>query len=248
MLSDVVAVSAFPEVPAAILVVDAVVTSVTDPEPGMAAETPSVPVSVIVLLAVNVFPFATVRVALVVGAVIVSLFMVVAVAAPRVGVTKDGELLNTSNPEPVSSEITPANSADVVAEKALSLFEVVANRPEVGSVIDVAPVAVSVMAYAPDVVRFPAISRLPASFKVLAAFTTSSVSVLFAVSAVDEVAAIDKSYAAEVSRRLNEVRAVTDVMVSHTGCAPAEPVPVCVKNFLVEDVFGAIKPVLAASV
>jgi hypothetical protein len=45
---------------------------------------------------------------------------------PNAGVTNVGDVANTNAPEPVSSEITPANSADVVAAKADSLFAVTA--------------------------------------------------------------------------------------------------------------------------
>jgi hypothetical protein len=48
----------------------------------------------------------------------------VADATPIVGVTKVGEVAKTKAPEPDSSEMTPANSADVVADKALNLFVV----------------------------------------------------------------------------------------------------------------------------
>ena len=50
--------------------------------------------------------------------------ILVADAAPRVGVTSVGEVANTSEPLPVSSLITPSSSADVVAAKTLSLFAV----------------------------------------------------------------------------------------------------------------------------
>jgi hypothetical protein len=43
---------------------------------------------------------------------------------PRAGVISVGELAKTSAPDPVSSEMTPANSADVVAAKADSLLAV----------------------------------------------------------------------------------------------------------------------------
>jgi len=43
---------------------------------------------------------------------------------PNAGVTRVGEVANTRAPEPVSSEITPANSDEVVAEKTLNLFDV----------------------------------------------------------------------------------------------------------------------------
>jgi len=73
-----------------------------------------------VLLDVNVFPSAIVKVDPVAGCVIVSLFTVVAVAAPIFGVVNDGLVLNTSDPVPVSSEIAVANCADVP----VSVFDV----------------------------------------------------------------------------------------------------------------------------
>ena len=65
--------------------------------------------------AVRVLPSAMVRVELVPGAVIVTLLIDVAVATPSDGVVKLGEVANTSAPDPVSSEITPASCAEVVA-------------------------------------------------------------------------------------------------------------------------------------
>jgi hypothetical protein len=58
---------------------------------------------------------ANVKVAPVAGWVKVNLFIDVAVATPNTGVTKVGEVAKTRLPEPVSSEITPNNCADVVA-------------------------------------------------------------------------------------------------------------------------------------
>ncbi len=72
---------------------------------------------------------------------------------PNAGVMKVGELLNTKRPEPVSSEITPASSADVVAANTLSLFPVVVNVPAVGNVTLVAAVVVSVKLLAPEVAK-----------------------------------------------------------------------------------------------
>ena len=46
---------------------------------------------------------------------------------PSAGVTKVGEVPKTSRPEPVSSEITPASSAEVVAAKSDNLFVNIAN-------------------------------------------------------------------------------------------------------------------------
>ena len=61
---------------------------------------PSVPTSVKLLLAVNVLPSAIVKVEAFVGAVIVTLFTLVAVATPIVGVTKVG-LVSITNLLPV---------------------------------------------------------------------------------------------------------------------------------------------------
>ena len=83
---------------------------------------------------INEDPLANVNVALVAGAVSVSLLMLVAVATPSVGVTKVGVLANTKAPLPVSSDITPSNSNDVVAAKSDNLLLVVANVPVVGKV------------------------------------------------------------------------------------------------------------------
>ena len=63
---------------------------------------PSVPEKVRVLLAVKVFPSAIVRVAVVAGAVRVSLLTLVAVATPMSGVTRVGEVARTTEPEPVA--------------------------------------------------------------------------------------------------------------------------------------------------
>jgi hypothetical protein len=70
-----------------------------------------------------------VRVALVAGAVIATLLIDVADATPSTGVTNVGEVANTRTPLPVSSEITPASSADVVAAKKLKLLALRATVP-----------------------------------------------------------------------------------------------------------------------
>jgi len=67
----------------------------------------------------------------------------VAVAAPRTGVTSVGVFAKTRAPVPVSSEITPASSDEVVAENTDSLFEVAARVPDVGKVTDVFAVRVN---------------------------------------------------------------------------------------------------------
>ena len=71
----------------------------------------SVPVNVRVLLAVSVFPSAIVSVAPVAGAVIATLFTLVAEATPRDGVVSDGLVANTSDPLPVSSVTAAARLA-----------------------------------------------------------------------------------------------------------------------------------------
>ena len=52
--------------------------------------------------------------------------MEVAVATPRTGVTSVGLVAKTARPEPVSSDRTPANWAEVVEAKALKLLDVLA--------------------------------------------------------------------------------------------------------------------------
>ena len=76
---------------------------------------PSVPVKVKLLLAVRVLPSAMVRVDPVAGAVIATLFTLVAVATPMVGVVKVGLVANTARPVPVSSSNAPANPAELVS-------------------------------------------------------------------------------------------------------------------------------------
>ena len=67
------------------------------------------------------------------------------VGVPNIGVTNVGEVANTANPEPVSSESTPANCAELVVAKADKLLEVVAKVPDVGNVKVVVPVVVKVV-------------------------------------------------------------------------------------------------------
>ena len=80
-----------------------------------ATDEESVPVKVSVLLAVNVLPSAIVKVAAVAGAVIATLFILVALATPKTGVIKVGVLAKTNDPYPVSSDITFASSEELVA-------------------------------------------------------------------------------------------------------------------------------------
>ena len=67
------------------------------------------------LSTVRILPSAIVRVEPVAGAVIATLLTVVAEATPSVGVVSTGLAENTKDPEPVSSDIILANSAEVVA-------------------------------------------------------------------------------------------------------------------------------------
>ena len=86
----------------------------------------SVPDNVKLLFTVRDLLFAIVKVALVAGAVIVTLLTVVAVAAPNVGVTNVGEVANTAKPVPVSSLSAPARPAELVKVFCLLDAEVVA--------------------------------------------------------------------------------------------------------------------------
>jgi hypothetical protein len=72
---------------------------------------------------------------------------------PKAGVTRVGEVANTKDPLPVSSDITPANSDEEVAANTLSLLPVVVKVPAVGNVTLVAAVVVSVRLKAPEVAK-----------------------------------------------------------------------------------------------
>jgi len=91
----------------------AVPSIATVPPVPNATELASVPVNVSVLLQVNVLPSATVIVALVAGAVMVTLLIEVAEATPSVGVVNEGLVANTRKPEPVSS-VTAAARLELV--------------------------------------------------------------------------------------------------------------------------------------
>jgi hypothetical protein len=93
---------------------------------------------------VSAAPLEIVSVALVAGAVIVTLLMLVAVATPRTGATNVGVFAKTKAPVPVSSLIFPASSDEVHAAKSEIFAAVDANVPDVGRVTLVAPVAVIV--------------------------------------------------------------------------------------------------------
>ena len=68
---------------------------------------------------------------------------VVPVAAFIIGDNKVGDVAKTALPVPVSSEITPANSEEVVADKTLNLSVVTTNVFEVGIVVLLILVAVA---------------------------------------------------------------------------------------------------------
>jgi len=72
---------------------------------------------------------------------------------PKAGVTRVGEVANTKAPLPVSSDMTPSNSAEVVAANTLSLLPVVVKVPAVGNVTLVVAVVVNVKLLAPEVAR-----------------------------------------------------------------------------------------------
>jgi hypothetical protein len=76
----------------------------------------------------------------------------VAVAAPKVGVTRVGEVANTKAPEPVSSLITPANSDEVVADKALNLLVVYTPLVTVAAFPEMEPTIVDENVLAPAIV------------------------------------------------------------------------------------------------
>jgi len=83
----------------------------------------------------------------------VQLVRVPEVGVPNNGVVRDGDVANTKRPLPVSSEITPANSEELVAANILSLLPVVVKVPAVGNVTLVAAVVVRVKLFAPEVTR-----------------------------------------------------------------------------------------------
>ena len=78
--------------------------------------------------------FVPVTLPLRVPLVIVAPFILVAVATPRDGVTKVGEVANTRDPEPVSSLITVASCAEVVDANCASVPEVRASHQPAGLV------------------------------------------------------------------------------------------------------------------
>jgi hypothetical protein len=73
----------------------------------------------------------------------VALVKLIADGVPRLGVTSVGLVAKTSEPEPVSSEITPASSADVVAARADSLSVVTTKVLVDGIVVPLIDVAVA---------------------------------------------------------------------------------------------------------
>jgi len=84
------------------------------------------------------------------------------VAPPSIEVVKVGAVPNTRTPDPVSSEITPASSAEVVAAKADNLLLVVATVPVVGKVNEVFADNVKPKLYAPvKVIVFAALLAIP---------------------------------------------------------------------------------------
>ena len=72
----------------------------------------------------------------------VALVSVNEVGVPKFGVTRVGLVAKTNAPEPVSSEITPANSAEVVAANVLNLLLVRATVPVASGMVRVRVVPV----------------------------------------------------------------------------------------------------------
>ena len=83
----------------------------------------------------------------------VQLVRVPEAGVPKAGVTRVGDVANTKAPLPVSSDITPSNSEEVVAANTLSLLPVVVKVPAVGNVTLEAAVVVRVRLKAPEVAR-----------------------------------------------------------------------------------------------
>jgi hypothetical protein len=78
--------------------------------------------------------------------------MLVAVATPSTGVTSVGVLANTNAPLPVSSEITPASSAEVVAASADNLSVVTTKVLDVGIVVELIVKASTLDTVAPELI------------------------------------------------------------------------------------------------
>ena len=78
--------------------------------------------------------------------------MLVAVAAPNTGVTSVGEVPNTKAPVPVSSEMTPASSAEVVAASADNLSVVTTRVLDVGIVVELIVKELTFVTVAPEAI------------------------------------------------------------------------------------------------
>ena len=110
---------------------------------------------VVLSFAVKVFPSAMVRVEPVSGAVNATLLMLVAVATPRVGVTRVGEVAKTRAPVPVAPvEVTPSRVTWPVTERVPP--KVVAFAPETVKVLS--------KVVAPCKVRVPGVVAEPMTF------------------------------------------------------------------------------------
>ena len=96
----------------------------------------------------------------------------VPVAAPITGVTSVGVFANTSDPVPVSSEMTPANSEDVVAARAESLSVVTTRVLLVGIVVPFTDVAVATPRL--GVVRLGEVAKTSAPLPVSSEITPAS--------------------------------------------------------------------------
>jgi hypothetical protein len=85
----------------------------------------------------------------------------VADAAPNIGVTRAGDVAKTNAPDPVSSDITPFNSKEVVAAKADNLLAVYATVPPAPNTTDEPSVPVNVRVFETDNVLALVIVKTP---------------------------------------------------------------------------------------
>jgi hypothetical protein len=177
----------------------------------------SVPAKKMVLLTVNVLPFAIVKVALVVGSVSMTLLIEVAVASPIFGVVKV-LLVKVSVPAKVA-KVPVAPGKVIVVVPATAGAAIVA-------VPEVAPENATLVA--------EAIPKMGENKVGEVLNTNEPVPVLL-------VMALNKFTLEGVAKKVATFapRSVMSAVptVPQAGATAAEPVPVCVKNFLVADVF-----------
>ena len=125
------------------VVIAGLVPNTNAPEP---VSSEIIPANSLELVAAKTFNLSVVTTKVLLLGIVV-LLMLVALATPSTGVTKVGLVANTNAPEPVSSEITPANSLELVAAKTLNLSvaraKLTAAPPPVGVTVSVPSVSLS---------------------------------------------------------------------------------------------------------